>query len=247
MVGQCPLEALVQVRILVAQPSFDSDGHPESSQSQPAWRYSEMEVETLTVTAEDKQTGQSRTARKAARRPRPRTARRQGEGCQAGPRAQADPQPERGQALQALLGHGQPAAGRGDRPAHRREGGRGQDAALCRRRSLLPIARERARRGCVRGAAHLLSGGPAPGGAAGDDRRAQAGLGGQDHGGGALLRLCPPGSQRPPARGHQRQADRRSADDRGRQPRPVSSICTPRRFRASSTFPSIISLPARCW
>jgi ribose-phosphate pyrophosphokinase len=53
----------------------------------------------------------------------------------------------------------------------------------------------------------------------GDDRRAQAGLGGQDHGGGALLRVRPPGSQGPPARSHQRQAHRRPADDRRRQSR----------------------------
>jgi ribose-phosphate pyrophosphokinase len=34
----------------------------------------------------------------------PTRSRSQSEGCQTGPRAQADPQPERGQALQALLG-----------------------------------------------------------------------------------------------------------------------------------------------
>ena len=43
----------------------------------------------------------------------------------------------------------------------------------------------------------------------------------KDHGGGALLRVRPPGSQRPAARSHQRQAYRRPADDRRRQSRAV--------------------------
>jgi hypothetical protein len=38
MVGQCPLEAFIQVRILIAQPVFM---YRESSQSKPAWRNSE--------------------------------------------------------------------------------------------------------------------------------------------------------------------------------------------------------------
>ena len=81
------------------------------------------------------------------------------------------------------------------------------------------LLEERARRRCVCGAAHLLSGGSASGGIAHYDRCAQEGLGGPHHGSGSLLRVRPSGSQGSPARGHQRQADCRSADHRRRRNR----------------------------
>ncbi len=174
MVGQCPLEALVQVRILVAQPSF----RVKVPEEQP--KPTSLEVVGNGSGNVDGDSGREASRKRTKRR---RARRRQGsspkapqpqdgakaQGRQAGRGAQADPQPERGQALQALQRHGQPAAGRGDWPPHRRSGGRGQDSALCRWRSVLPTPGERARSGCVCGAAHLLSGGPAPGGAFGDD------------------------------------------------------------------------------
>jgi hypothetical protein len=167
--------------------------------------------------------------------------------AKAAPERKKDRQAERGQAVQAVQRHGESEAGRGDWPAHRCFGGAGQDSALCRRRSLFPAFGERARRGCVCGSADLLPGRPAPGGAADHDRRAEEGVGGQDHGGCSLLRICAPGSERPPARGDQRQTYCRPADDGWSEPRACLWTCTRRRFRGSSTFRWITCLPARCW
>ena len=67
-------------------------------------------------------------------------------------------------------------------------------------RGLLPDRREHSRRRRLHRPADLQSGGPAPDGAAGDDRRVPPLVGGADHGGDPVLRLRAAGSQGQAAR-----------------------------------------------
>ena len=73
-------------------------------------------------------------------------------------------------------------------------------------------------RGCVRGSAHLPSGGREPDGIAVDDRCAQAGVGAAHHVSDSVFWLCPAGSQGQAAGADFVEAGGRSADHGGRRP-----------------------------
>ena len=78
-------------------------------------------------------------------------------------------------------------------PASEASFGQGKSYEILRRRILFSDPGKRPRQGCFRHPADLFSGERQPDGAAFDDRRFQALFGCQDHGGDALLLLCPSG------------------------------------------------------
>ena len=207
-----------------------------------------MEAGTVTaLTEENQQDGGQAAAKEAAQLAAAEAAAKAKERKPAR-RAQAEPQPERGQALQALQRHGQPAAGRRDWPAiigvkvgeakmqrfadgevyfQLLENVRGVDVFVVQP-TCYPVDQHLVELlvmidALKRASAARITVVVPYYGYARQDRKDRS------------------------ARGHQRQAGRRPADHRRSQPRLCSLTCTRRRFRASSTFPSIISTPARCW
>ena len=172
MVGQCPLEAFIQVRIQIAQPVFVPGNGAKANQLGGT---SGMDDSNVDGDIGRRETAGHRRPNRASSRPR-RTGgkeRAAGESKRKAGQAGAGAQASRNLAEDRRF---KLFSGTANRPLAEAIGGhigvagrRHQVAALRRWRGLLPTARERSRRRCICGAAHLLSGGPAPGGAAGDD------------------------------------------------------------------------------
>jgi hypothetical protein len=120
--------------------------------------------------------------------------------------------------IQDFLGDRESDFGGKHLPPLGRTAGQSAPRALQRRRDLFPDSRERARRGCVRGAAVPCSGGQPPAGIVADDRRVQTCVGVADHGRAPVLLLRAAGPERQAARSDLREARCGLAGNRGCEP-----------------------------